>query len=53
MKVLFAAGEVWPFVKTGGLGDVAYSLPKALKKEKIDVLIGGTAVKFVEGKIEI
>ena len=29
MKVLFAAGEVWPFVKTGGLGDVAYSLPKA------------------------
>ena len=24
-----------------------------IKKEKIDVLIGGTAVKFVEGKIEI
>ena len=39
MKVLFAAGEVWPFVKTGGLGDVAYSLPKALKKEKIDVRV--------------
>lgn len=39
MKVLFAAGEAWPFVKTGGLGDVAYSLPKALKKEKIDVRV--------------
>ena len=39
MKILFATGEAWPFVKTGGLGDVAYSLPKALKKEKIDVRV--------------
>ena len=30
MKVLFATGEAFPFVKTGGLGDVSYSLPKAL-----------------------
>ena len=28
MKVLFATGEAWPFIKTGGLGDVAYSLPR-------------------------
>ncbi len=39
MKVLFATGEVWPFVKTGGLGDVAYSLPKELMKMDIDVRV--------------
>ena len=40
MKVLFATGEAFPFVKTGGLGDVSYSLPKTLvQKEKIDVRV--------------
>ena len=39
MKILFAASEAYPLIKTGGLGDVAYSLPKALKNEKIDVRI--------------
>ena len=40
MKVLFATGEAFPFVKTGGLGDVSYSLPKALvHKEKVDVRV--------------
>ena len=32
MKVLFVTSECHPFLKTGGLGDVSYSLPKALKK---------------------
>jgi starch synthase len=31
MKVLFVASEAYPLVKTGGLGDVLYSLPHALK----------------------
>ncbi|MCK5779563.1 MAG: glycogen synthase GlgA [Psychrilyobacter sp.] len=31
-KVLFVTSEAHPFAKSGGLGDVAYSLPKALVK---------------------
>ncbi|MFA6630265.1 MAG: glycogen/starch synthase [Sulfuricurvum sp.] len=29
-RVLFAASEVYPFAKSGGLADVTYSLPRAL-----------------------
>ncbi|HAX72630.1 MAG TPA: glycogen synthase [Firmicutes bacterium] len=32
MKVAFVSSEVYPFIKTGGLADVAYSLPKALQE---------------------
>ena len=39
MKVLYVTAECWPFIKTGGLGDVAYALPKALKKEGVDVRV--------------
>ena len=39
MKVLMCASECAPFVKTGGLGDVVSALPKALKKENIDVKV--------------
>jgi len=39
-KVLFAASEVYPFAKSGGLADVAASLPKALAKEfEISVIL--------------
>lgn len=37
--VLFAASEVYPLVKTGGLADVAGSLPRALTKLGFDVKI--------------
>jgi starch synthase len=39
MKILFVSPEVVPFAKTGGLADVAGSLPKALKELGHDVRI--------------
>ncbi len=39
LKVLFLSSEVTPFRKTGGLGDVAGALPKALKARGIDVRV--------------
>lgn len=39
MKVLFLASEAVPFVKTGGLADVAGSLPKELKKNGVDIRV--------------
>jgi starch synthase len=32
-RLLFAASEVYPFAKSGGLADVAHSLPRALSGE--------------------
>ncbi|NOT17244.1 MAG: glycogen synthase GlgA [Sulfuriferula sp.] len=36
-RVLFAASEAYPLIKTGGLGDIAYSLPHALHQAGADV----------------
>ena len=36
MNILFAASECTPFIKSGGLADVAAALPKSLKKVGID-----------------
>lgn len=39
MKVLYACSEAVPFVKTGGLGDVAGSLPAALRERGVDARV--------------
>ena len=39
LKVLFASSEVEPFSKTGGLADVAGSLPIALDKAGVDIRV--------------
>jgi starch synthase len=39
LKILFAASEVVPFAKTGGLADVIGALPKALREMGHDVRI--------------
>ncbi len=38
-KILFATSEAVPFIKTGGLADVAGSLPKCFDKDKYDVRV--------------
>lgn len=39
LNVLFAAFECAPFLKTGGLGDVAGALPAAVKSDDVDVRV--------------
>ena len=38
-KIAFVGSECYPFVKTGGLGDVMYALPRALVKEGCEVRV--------------
>jgi len=39
MKLLFVASELFPLIKTGGLADVAHSLPNALAELGVDVRV--------------
>ena len=39
MKILYATSEAVPFCKTGGLADVAGSLPPALAAEGAEVAV--------------
>ena len=39
MKILYAASEAVPFCKTGGLADVAGSLPAALAAQGAEVAV--------------
>lgn len=53
LKIWFVAAEAAPFAKTGGLADVAGSLPKALKKRGVDIRVvmpkyGQIAKKYVD-----
>jgi starch synthase len=52
MRVLFAASEVYPLIKTGGLADVAQSLPNALSALGADVRVVLPAYRTVLGKLE-
>ncbi len=38
-KIAFVGSECYPFVKTGGLGDVMYALPRALVSEGCEVRV--------------
>ena len=39
MKILYCAAEADPFIKTGGLADVAGTLPLEMKKQGHDVKV--------------
>jgi len=38
MKIIFVSSEIVPFASTGGLGDVAAALPKALAKQGVEII---------------
>lgn len=46
-KIIFAASECVPFVKTGGLGDVVGALPKYIDKTKYDIRVVLPKYKFI------
>ena len=50
MRILFAASESVPFVKTGGLGDVVGSLPKYFPKDILDARVILPLYDFIEEK---
>ncbi|HNZ29820.1 MAG TPA: glycogen/starch synthase, partial [Candidatus Goldiibacteriota bacterium] len=50
LKILFAASEVVPFAKTGGLADVAGALPKALRELGHDVRIVMPRYECINGE---
>ena len=50
LKIWFAASEVAPFAKTGGLADVAGSLPKALKRLGADIRVVMPKYRQIEKK---
>lgn len=51
MKVLFAASEVYPLVKTGGLADVAAALPAALARLGVSMRVIMPAYRGVPARL--
>ena len=39
VRVAFVGSECYPFIKTGGLGDVMYALPRALLRQNCEVRV--------------
>ena len=39
MRIAFVGSECYPFIKTGGLGDVMYALPRALTRQGCEVRV--------------
>jgi len=52
MKILYAASEAAPFCKTGGLADVAGSLPAALAEEGAEVAVVLPLYRTVKDRFE-
>ena len=52
MRVLFATSELFPLIKTGGLGDVAFSLPNALVELGVDIRVVLPAYRKVLSGVE-
>ncbi len=50
MNIAFVVSEMFPLIKTGGLADVAYALPKELKKKGEDIRV--FLPKYLQLKIE-
>ena len=49
-KVLFVSFESLPFVKTGGLADVVYALPKVIDKKEFEVRVVMPMFKTIKEK---